>query len=123
MSKVGIWPFTGQDPVTLLAVFVRESDRKIYIALTDSDSKLYCSLCNENRGVRLAVAAGIETLNYDQDGALRVAKLLETMLPEIAADGWLEMTVDEAVAHIQQAAAVLGVALEQPRRSHWTWLI
>ena len=121
MNKVYLGGFTGEDPVSCWAIFVRESDRKVRIALTDAVSRLGYSIRAENKGVRTAVPVSIETSNYNETGAFKVAELLERTLPDTD-DGWLALSTDEAVGLIQQAAGALDVALEQPYRQQYTWL-
>jgi hypothetical protein len=116
MSKVYLGGFTGEDPVSCWAVFSRQSDGKVLIAVTDSVSRLYRSLSNANRGDRLSVYCSVETAggaDYDQceRGAFKVAKLLKLTLPD-ADDGWLAITGAEAVGYLEAAASVKGVALE-----------
>lgn len=121
MNKVYLGGFTGEDPVSCWAIFVRESDSKVRIALTDAVSRLGYSIRKENKGVRTAVPVSIETANYNETGALAVAELLERTLPDTD-DGWLALSSDEAVGLIQQAAGALDVALEQPYHQQYTWL-
>jgi hypothetical protein len=121
MNKVYLAGYECDGGVSCWAIFVRESDRKVRIALTDAVSRLGFSIQKDNKGVRTAVPVSIETSNYDETGAFKVAKLLERTLPDTA-DGWLALSTDEAVALIQQAAGALDVALEQPYREQYTWL-
>ena len=116
MSKVYLGGFTGEDPVSCWAVFSRQSDGKVLIAVTDSVSRLYRSLSNANRGDRLSVYCSVETAggaDYDQceRGAFKVAKLLKLTLPD-ADDGWLAITGAEAVGYLAAAASAQDVALE-----------
>ncbi len=116
MSKVYLGGFTGEDPVSCWAVFVRESDSKVLIALTDAVSRLYRSLSNENRGDRLSVYCSVETAggaDYDQceRGAFKVAELLERTLPDTD-DGWLAISGAEVAGYLEAAASAQGVALE-----------
>lgn len=121
MSKVYLAGYECDGGVSCWAIFVRESDRKVRIALTDAVSRLGYSIRKENKGVRTAVPVSIETSNYDETGAFKVAELLERTLPDTG-DGWLALSTDEAVGLIQQSASVLGVELEQPCCWQYTWL-
>ena len=121
MNKVYLAGYECDGGISCWAIFVRESDRKVRITLTDAVSRLGYSIRKENKGVRTAVPVSIETSNYNETGALAVAELLERTLPDTD-DGWLALSTDEAVGLIQQAASALDVALEQPYRQQYTWL-
>lgn len=119
MNKVYLGGFTGEDPVSCWAVFSRQSDGKVLIAVTDSVSRLYRSLSNENRGDRLSVYCSVETAggaDFDQceRGAFKVAELLERTLPAAAtgADGWLAISGAEVAGYLEAAASAQDVALE-----------
>ncbi len=111
-----IFPFTGEDPVSCWAIFSRQSDGRVLLAVTDSVSKMYRRLANENPGDHLRHYCSCETAGgYDrcEPGALRLAELLDAILPSATtADGWLAITGAEAVGYLEAGAAVLGVVLE-----------
>ena len=116
MKTIYLGGFTGEDPVSCWAVFSRQSDGKVLIAVTDSVSRLYRSLSNANRGDQLSVYCSVETAggaDYDQceRGAFKVAELLERTLPDTG-DGWLAITGAEAVGYLEAAAFAQDVALE-----------
>lgn len=121
MNKVYLAGYECDGGISCWAIFVRESDRKVRIALTDAVSRLGYSIRAENKGVRTAVPVSIETSNYNETGAFKVAELLESTLPDTD-DGWLALSTDEAIGLIQQAAGALDVALEQPFHEQYTWL-
>jgi hypothetical protein len=121
MNKVYLAGYECDGGVSCWAIFVRESDSKVRITLTDAVSRLGYSIRKENKGVRMAVPVSIETSNYDETGAFKVAELLERTLPDTD-DCWLALSADEAVCLIQQAAGALDIALEQPYREQYTWL-
>ena len=121
MNKVYLAGYECDGGISCWAIFVRESDHKVRITLTDAVSRLGYSIRKENKGVRMAVPVSIETANYNETGALAVAELLERTLPDTDG-GWLALSTDEAVGLIQQAAGALDVALEQPYRQQYTWL-
>lgn len=126
MYRVRIGGFTDGDPITVVAVFVRESDHRTRFAVSDAMARMSRSLSNEcGSRVGLTVSFEVAGPNWDaaEADAYRLAEALEIATGDgCDLAGWLMLTAPEAERLILHAASRLGVTLGEPYREQWTWL-